>query len=229
MRKFTVKICGINDKSALETAVEAGVAYIGLVFFEKSPRHLSVIQAAELVAKLPARIQCVGLFVDPTDTQIANTLEAVPLDMIQLHGKESPERVRDIRTKFGRAVMKVIALATKNDLAMASDYDEVADWMLFDAKAPEGADRPGGHGVGFDWSLLQNWHGKGPWMLAGGLNANNVATAIAVSGAKVVDVSSGVEATLGQKDPIKIKQFMESVQHLQSTGQYTTRPEHAIT
>ncbi|MBF0130403.1 MAG: phosphoribosylanthranilate isomerase [Alphaproteobacteria bacterium] len=206
-----VKICGITSEDAMEAAVENGATFVGLVFFPPSPRSVSAEQAAELLDLLPEGVVKVGLFVDPDDALLDEVLTRVRLDMVQLHGREPPERVDAIRQEFAVQVMKAIPVATAADLDAADAYVDVADWLLFDAKPPPGADRPGGNATAFDWSLLGGRDWPLPWMLAGGLDAGNVAEAVRRSGAGAVDVSSGVEDRPGHKNPEKIAAFLEAV------------------
>ena len=209
----TAKICGINDANAMRAAIDGGATHVGLVFYAPSPRSLDPVAAADLAELVPDRITRVGLFVDPTDAEIEAVLDKAALDMLQLHGHETPARVAALKRRTGLDVMKVIKVAGPGDLAAADDYLEVADWLMFDAKAPAdlaGA-LPGGNAVIFDWTLLGGKEWKLPWMLAGGLNAANVAEAVRLSGAPTVDTSSGVEFAPGRKNPGKIKAFLDAV------------------
>jgi phosphoribosylanthranilate isomerase len=206
--KAKVKICGLTDPAAAEWAAECGAAFVGTVFFPASPRAVSLARAAEIFEFLPAKVARVGLFVDPSDDELAQAMNQVRLDYLQLHGRESPERVEQIRLEFGMPVIKALGIAGPDDVTAAKAYDEIADMLLFDAKPAPGAGRPGGHGVAFDWSLLKSHKGKSPWFLAGGLTPDNVAEAVALSGAKLVDVSSGVESAPGIKDPDKVERFI---------------------
>jgi phosphoribosylanthranilate isomerase len=210
------KICGIKDPVAMQTAIDGGAAYVGLVFYPQSPRAVSPGTAAKLAALVPEGVTKVGLFVDADNAQIARVLEVVSLDMLQLHGSETPARCTDIRNRFGRPVMKVIKIATLDDVNSANDYCDLVDWLMFDAKPPSSMTNalPGGNAVQFDWTLLAGWKWPVPWMLAGGLVADNVAEAVSKSGTSVVDVSSGVESTPGKKDPAEIKRFLEAVAEL---------------
>jgi phosphoribosylanthranilate isomerase len=203
-----VKICGITDADTMDAALEAGADYIGLVFFPPSPRALTPERAAELLQFSPDDLVKVGLFVDPDDATLDAVLSRVRLDLLQLHGSESPERVEAIRLEYGVPVMKTIAVETAADLDRVEPYLTVADRLLFDAKPPKGAALPGGNAVAFDWSLLQGRRWGLPWMLAGGLTAATVAEAIRLTGAPAVDVSSGVESAPGVKDPAKIAAFI---------------------
>lgn len=204
-----VKICGINSEEAMAAAVEGGAAYVGLVFFPPSPRAVSAARGAELTQFLPEEVRRVGLFVDPDDDTIARVLDHCRLDIIQLHGRESPERVEQVRFEFGHPVMKAIGVAGLEDLDEARRYAEVADRLLFDARPPRGATRPGGNASSFEWSLLKGRRWPVPWLLAGGLSAENLAEAVAASGATEVDVSSGVEDAPGHKSVERIHTFLE--------------------
>ncbi len=211
MTRVAVKICGLTESRGLKAAIENGAAYIGLNFFRRSPRFVGTEQAAKLAALVPRGVKSVGLFVDPSDTELAQTLDHVALDVIQLHGKESAERVAEVKARFRLPVMKVIGVGTARDVMGANAYDEVADYLLFDAKPPPGATRPGGNAVAFEWSLMRSYAGRLPWGLAGGLSRDNVVEAIAASGARMVDVSSGVETRPGVKSPAKIRAFLAAV------------------
>lgn len=201
-----IKICGINTSNALEAAIRARADYAGLVFFARSPRHVSSAQAAELAARARGRIKRIGLFVDAEDTAIAEAVTAGGLDGLQLHGQESPERTAQLRARFGLPVWKALSVASAQDVARASSYDGAADLVLFDAKTPKGG-LPGGMGLSFDWSLVARWNGPVAWGLAGGLTPENVAEAIRQTGAPLVDTSSGVESAPGAKDESKIAAF----------------------
>ena len=205
-----VKICGITDVDAMEAAMDGGADMVGFVFYPKSPRAIDPAEAAELADILPEDIQRVGLFVDADDALLDRVISQLRLDVIQCHGQESPERVQAIRLEYGLPVIKAIAIAEPADVAAMEAYLDVADQLLFDTKPPPGADLPGGNAVSFDWTLLQGKKIDLPWMLAGGLTAENVAEAIKISGAKTVDVSSGVETAPGQKDPAKILAFIKA-------------------
>ena len=205
------KICGINTVDAAEAAAENGAGFVGFVFYPPSPRSIDPDRAAAIAQALGGRVPTVGLFVDADDTTIAGTLARAPLDMLQLHGGESPARVRDVRARHRRPVMKAIHLAAADDLERARDYDEVADWLLFDARPAADADLPGGNARAFDWRLLEGARFTRPWMLSGGLSAGNVAEAVAATSADNVDVSSGVEDRRGHKDPDMIAAFLTAV------------------
>lgn len=203
-----VKICGLTRPEHVRAAAEAGAGYLGFVFFPKSPRHVTIAQARDLVLEAPTGVAKVALLVDAGDDEIAAITGAVPLDMLQLHGKESPERVAAVRARFGLPVMKAVGVAEAADLAVLPGYEAVADQILVDAKAPKGAALPGGNGLAFDWRLIAGRKWAKPWMLAGGLTADNVAEAVHRTGAAQVDVSSGVESAPGEKDPAKVAAFI---------------------
>ena len=206
-----VKICGISDEAAVAAATRHGAAYLGFVFFARSPRHVSPAKAAQLGNDIPSATRKVGLIVDEKNEGIAKVLREFQPDFLQLHGKEPPERVAEIRARFGVPVIKAIAIADRADVAAAQAYESVADMLLFDAKPPKSAPNalPGGNGRAFDWNLLAGVQWRRPWMLSGGLDADNVTDAVRISGAKAVDVSSGVESRPGSKDPAKISLFLE--------------------
>lgn len=209
---IAVKICGLKTPEDAHIAIQAGADLLGCVFFPPSPRNVSPEQAAEVFDMIgDADILKVGLFVNPTDDELMNVLNHVRLDLIQLHGHESPERVEEVRQTFALPVMKALPIKTTEDVEKAQAYDGVADRLLFDAKPPEGATRPGGNAIAFDWSLLHNTRWTVPWMLAGGLTVDNVLDAVKQSGCKAVDVSSGVEAEKGVKSPELIEAFLEAV------------------
>jgi phosphoribosylanthranilate isomerase len=209
---IAVKICGLKTPEDAHIAIQAGADLLGCVFFPPSPRNVSPEQAAEVFDMVgDADVLKVGLFVNPTDDELMNVLNHVRLDLIQLHGHESPERVEEVRQTFALPVMKALPIETTEDVEKAQAYDGVADRLLFDAKPPEGATRPGGNAIAFDWSLLRNTRWTVPWMLAGGLTVDNVLDAVKQSGCKAVDVSSGVEAEKGVKSPELIEAFLEAV------------------
>ncbi len=207
MSGIRVKICGLTRSEDVRAAVGAGAAYVGFVFYEKSPRNLSHAQAAALAAEVPPGLCKVALVVDPEDDALDALLAAVPIDMLQLHGRESPERVASLRAAFGLPVMKAVGVAGEADLAALDEHARAADQLLVDAKPPEGATRPGGNAVAFDWRLIAGRRWTVPWMLAGGLTPDNVAEAIRLTGARQVDVSSGVESAPGVKDRGLIEAF----------------------
>lgn len=209
----TAKICGINDPEALRAAVSGGASHVGFVFYPPSPRAVRPGEAMALAASVPERVQKVGLFVDAKDEEIDKTLFMVRLDILQLHGEEGPDRVRDLKSRTGKKVMKVIKIAEPEDLQRAEPFMRIADWLMFDAKPPKGMANalPGGNAVSFDWRILSGRSWPLPWMLAGGLNAGNVSDAVRLSRAPVVDTSSGVEDAPGRKNVEKIRDFLKTV------------------
>ena len=204
-----VKICGLNDAAGYDAAQQAGADYIGFVFYPPSPRAVTPGQASALAARGGAARR-VGLLVDASDDEISAILAAVPLDILQLHGEESPARAAQLRQHFGLPVMKALGIAEAADFAVLADYAPVVDMFLLDAKPPPGASLPGGNAASFDWALLAGRAIPRPWLLAGGLTPDNVADAIAQSGAPGVDVSSGVELARGVKDPARIRAFIQA-------------------
>ena len=207
-----VKICGLRDAASLQAAVDAGAAYVGLVFFPKSPRNVSIDEATLLSQAVPPGVAKVALVVDADDTLLDQITAKVPLDILQLHGRETPERVAEIRARYGLPVMKAVGVADESDLAALDVYAQVADQLLVDAKPPKDAVLPGGNGLSFDWRLIAGRRWPVPWMLAGGLTPDTVGEAIALTGAAQVDVSSGVEAAPGVKDPALIAAFCAAAQ-----------------
>ena len=212
--KTRVKICGLGRPSDVAACVAAGAAYVGFVFFEKSPRHLSLDAACALALEVPLGLAKVALTVNADDATLDAMIDRVPLDMLQLHGSESPERVAEVRDRFGLPVMKAVGVADEGDLAALDDYFRVADQILVDAKPPKGANLPGGNGLAFDWRLIAGRRWAVPWMLAGGLTPDNVAEAARLTGAKQVDVSSGVESARGVKDASLIQAFADAAQRV---------------
>jgi phosphoribosylanthranilate isomerase len=206
----TAKICGLKTMESVAAAVEHGADFVGFNFFRKSPRYVEPEQAGSLGRAMPAHVLKTGLLVDDDDARIAAILAAAPLDLLQLHGSETPERVAAIKSKFGVSVMKVIKVRDRSDIARAADYETVADRLLFDAQPPAEMKNalPGGNAVSFEWTLLQGFRSRLPWMLSGGLTANNLAEAVNRSGAPAVDVASGVEDQPGEKNVNKIKDFL---------------------
>lgn len=207
------KICGLSEPDGVRAAVEAGTAFVGFVFYPPSPRAIQPERAAELAALVPASVGKVGLFVDADDDDIDAVLAQAPLDMLQLHGAESPERVAELRARTGLRVMKAVPVAAPADVERATAYYAVADWLMFDAKPPKDMTDalPGGNALAFDWLLLKGWDFPLPWMLAGGLDADNVAEAVRLSGTRFVDTSSGVEDKPGVKNPDRIRAFLKAV------------------
>ena len=205
-----VKICGLSTRETLDVALDEGADMVGFVFFPASPRHLNLETARDLGKQVKRRASKVALTVDADDATLANVVEALQPDWLQLHGRETVARLRDIKQKFGLPVMKVIAVETAADLASLPGYAAVADSILFDARAPREATRPGGLGAVFDWHVLENLALKLPFLVSGGLNAQNVAEAVRVTRAGGVDVSSGVERAPGVKDPEMIRAFIRA-------------------
>jgi len=205
-----IKICGIRSAQALDAAIAARADYAGFVFFPASPRNVSIAEAAALSAHAEGRIGRVGLFVDAEDALIAEAVAASKLDVLQLHGSETPERTAGLKARFGLPVWKALAVSAAGDADRARAYVGAADLALFDAKTPKGA-LPGGMGLAFDWTLVANWKGPLPWGLAGGLTTGNAAEAVRITGAALIDTSSGVETAPGVKDPGRIADFCRAV------------------
>ena len=208
------KICGLSTAETLDAALSAGASHIGLVFFAKSQRNVTPEQAGALAARVAGRAKVVGLFVNPDPAFVAQVLSHVPLDILQLHGDESPALVAQLKAQTGLEIWKAVPVRTSADLAMAAQYKGAADLILYDAKPPAGADLPGGNGLRFDWELLRGHAHPLPWALSGGLASDNVAEAVAVTGASLVDVSSGVESAPGIKDVDKIAAFLKATNQL---------------
>ena len=208
-----VKICGLRSRRDVAAAAAAGAAYAGFVFFPRSVRHVTLGDARWIAGGVPEGIIKVALTVDADDDALEAILEALPIDVLQLHGRETPERVAEVRRRFQLPVFKAVGLAEEGDLAALDLYSEVADQILVDARAPAGAVPPGGHGVPFDWRLLHGRRWARPWLLAGGLTAENVSEAVRLTGAVQVDVSSGVERAPGRKDPGRIAAFMQAAKN----------------
>ncbi|MCA3507297.1 MAG: phosphoribosylanthranilate isomerase [Rhodobacter sp.] len=213
MAGIRVKICGLRTPADVAAVARAGAAYAGFVFFAKSPRNLTLSGARLAALSAPVGLARVALTVDADDTTLDAIVEAVPLDMLQLHGAESPDRVAEVRSRYGLPVMKALGVADEGDLPAILEYSTVADQLLIDAKPPRGAALPGGNGLAFDWRLLAGRRWLRPWMLAGGLTAGNVAEAVRLTGARQVDVSSGVESAPGVKDPERIAAFVTAARH----------------
>jgi phosphoribosylanthranilate isomerase len=205
-----VKICGLTDSADIPAAILAGARYLGFVFFPKSPRNLALRDAAFMAASVPEGICKVALTVNADNTMLDHLLDAVPLDMLQLHGQESPERVAEIQDRYGLPVMKAVGVGDESDLPVLEEYLRVADQVLVDAKPARDGALPGGNGLAFDWRLIAGRRWPVPWMLAGGLTPRNVAEAIASTGARQVDVSSGVESAPGVKDADMIRAFLRA-------------------
>jgi phosphoribosylanthranilate isomerase len=218
-----VKICGLSTRETLDAALDAGADMVGFVFFPPSPRHISLETARELGKRAGRRALKVALTVDADDATLGNIVEALRPDVLQLHGKETVARLRDIKQAFGLPVMKAMAVETAADLAVLPGYAVVADRILFDARPPKGATRPGGLGAAFDWHVLENLDLKLPFMVSGGLHADNVAEAIRVTRAGGVDVSSGVERAPGIKDIEMIRAFIRAARASQELQEMTAR------
>jgi phosphoribosylanthranilate isomerase len=208
-----VKICGLRTPESLDVALDAGADMVGFVFFPPSPRHIGYEAARALGARAKGRAEKVALSVDASDDQLAAMIEALRPDLLQLHGKETPDRVVQVRTRFGLPVMKALAIAGRADLSPILLYAKIVDRLIFDARAPRAATRPGGLGRAFDWRLLENLSPGVPFMLSGGLDAGNVAEALRITRADGVDVSSGVERAPGAKDADKIREFIRAARN----------------
>ena len=206
----SVKICGLATVDDVRACADAGANYMGLVFFEKSPRNITIPAARELALAAPLGLAKVALVVNPSDAELDAITVTVPLDMLQLHGRETPERVAEVKARYGLPVMKAVGIADGDDLPKLESYFGVADQILVDAKPPKGGELPGGNGLSFDWRLIAGRRWPCPWMLAGGLTPENVAEAVKMTGAKQVDVSSGVEDAPGQKNAELIQKFVHS-------------------
>ena len=210
--QIAVKICGLTQADHIRAAAEAGARYVGFVFFPKSPRNIDPEAARLLAWAVRAGVDKVALVVDMDDDELDKLLDRVPIDILQLHGRETVERVAEIKKRYGLPVMKAVGVADAHDLAAIDAYSGVADQILVDAKPPKTAVLPGGNGLSFDWRLIAGRRWPTPWMLAGGLSVKNVAEAVRLTGARQVDVSSGVEATPGRKDKRLIEAFIAAAQ-----------------
>lgn len=211
---MSVKICGLSEPETLKSAIEAGARYVGFVFFPKSPRNVTPEVAAALAAEVPPGICKVALVVNASDAELDAILSVCAIDMLQLHGSETPERVCEIKSRYGLPVMKAVGISGEADLPAIREYEAVADQLLIDAKPPKDANLPGGNGLSFDWRLIAGRRWAGPWMLAGGLTPDVVAEAKRLTGARQVDVSSGVEAAPGQKDAGLIAAFVAAAERV---------------
>ena len=205
-----IKLCGLKEPSHIEAAFNLGIKYLGFVFFEKSPRFLRNDSAKSLISLTPPGIIKVGLVVNPSD-ECLNSISGLNLDMIQLHGSESIDRVKEIKSKFNFSLIKAIGIKEKKDLDLVESYSEVADHLLIDAKPSSNDSLPGGNGIKFDWTILEKKSWSFPWFLAGGLNANNITEALRITKAKKVDLSSGVEDSNGRKSINKITSFVKKI------------------
>jgi phosphoribosylanthranilate isomerase len=213
--QIEVKICGLSDAESVAAAVKGGARYLGFVFCDQSRHKIAASTAASLMAQVEAPIQTVGLFVDPSDDDLARVLKIAPLKMIQLHGNETIERVLAVKKITGLPIIKAIGIATSQDIEKAKTYEQVADILLLDAKPATGGPS-GGNGIVFDWSLLKNAVFLKPWLLAGGLHEGNIEAAVMATGARVLDVSSGVEEATGKKSPFKIKAFLDKAHKIET-------------
>ena len=205
-----VKICGLSDEEGVDAALDAGADLVGFNFFPPSPRYVSPARAKQLADRTRGKARIVAVTVDADDAMLEKIVDAIDPDFLQLHGKESPERLAAIRARSGRAIIKAIGIAERADLAAAERY-AAAEKLLLDTKPPKNATRPGGNAVSFDWSILEGFSSPRPWLLAGGLHSENIADALGVSGATAVDVSSGVESAPGKKDAALIHAFVAAV------------------
>jgi phosphoribosylanthranilate isomerase len=213
-----VKICGLRSEAALDAALAGGADYVGFVFYARSPRNIAPAEARPLAGKARGRAKIVALFVDPDDAQLAEVIDAVDPDIIQLHGAETPARVAEIAARFARPVMKAVSVAGAADVEDAIAYAGKGARILFDAKPlPGAAALPGGNGIAFDWQALAGLEGRIDFMLAGGLNPENVGEAVRRTGARAVDVSSGVESRPGEKDPDLIRRFLHAAKTAKQT------------
>lgn len=213
---IAAKICGLSTPETVAAAVGGGAGFVGFVFYPPSPRHVTAEQVAALCRGVPEEVMAVGLFVDADDPTIEAVLKVAPIDILQFHGKESLDRVSDAKLRHKRPVMKAVSIAGPEDVLAARRWVGIADWILFDAKPPRPAPGvlPGGNGLVFDWELLGGREWGQPWMLSGGLTAANVAEAVRITRAPAVDVSSGVEIRPGEKDPAKIRAFLDETRRL---------------
>lgn len=205
------KICGLTTAETVAAAVEGGAEYLGLNFFHRSPRYLTPEAAAALASPVRGRTKLVAVTVDPSDAELDEISRALRPDLIQLHGRETPERVGEVAARTGATVIKALSVAARADLAAVNIYEHVAEHLMFEPKPPAGAALPGGNGAPLDWAVLDDLHLERPWFLAGGLNPYNVAAAVRLSGAPLVDVSSGVESAPGVKQPALITAFLDAV------------------
>jgi len=206
-----IKICGLSTIEAIDAVIGDGAHYVGFIFFEKSPRHISLETAHQLSSHIDGRINKVAVTVNADDAFLDQMVEALEPDMLQLHGSETPQRVSEIKVNYGLPVMKAFAISTLDDLQKSKPYIGIVDRFLFDAKAPKGSNLPGGNGVSFDWNLLKQFGDPKDYMLSGGLDEANVTEALRVSGASAIDISSGVESSPGVKDIAKITSFIKTI------------------
>ncbi len=213
--KFDVKICGLKTVEAVDAALDGGASHIGFIFFEKSPRNIEPGQAAKLRIYVGERAKTVAVTVNASQEVLDEIVETVSPDILQLHGSETPEKVAEIKSRYGLPVMKAFAIRNQEDMEASLKYSGVADVLLFDAKPPKGSELPGGNGVSFDWSLLDSFNTDTPIMLSGGLSAENIIEAISIAHPEGIDISSGVETSPGVKDIELISQFLQTVKNHQ--------------
>ena len=211
---LSVKICGLTTKEAVSFSIDAGADMLGFVFFDASPRSITLKKAKVLMQEIPSIIQKVALTVNATDTFLDQLIKNLPVDILQLHGSEKPARISQIKEKFKIPIIKAVPISNSSDLISARHYENIADYLMFDSKPPQNSSRPGGNAKIFDWNILSNVKLSIPWILAGGLNEANVRKAIKISGARAVDVSSGVENAPGIKDQEKIDTFVKTVRSM---------------
>jgi len=207
----SAKICGLTTPDTLDTALEFGAAFVGAVVFPRSPRHIDPLHAATLFERARGRAGIVAVTVDADDALLTEIALILKPDLIQLHGRETPERAAEVRRLTGAGIIKALPVSTPEDLEAAGPWEAVADHLMFDARPPEGSDLPGGVGARFDWAMMQGRRYRNPWFLAGGLNPDNAAQAAAISGAPMLDVSSGVESAPGVKDSARIAAFLQAL------------------
>ncbi len=221
-----IKICGLSTEEAIDHAVAGGATHIGFIFFPKSPRNVTTEQARDLAARARGNVSIVAVTVDASDAELDAIVDVLKPDMLQLHGHETIDRVRDVKTRFGLPVIKAVSIRDGADLRHAASYNGIADRLLLDAKAPAGSELPGGNGVAFDWTLLASaLDASMDYMLSGGINENNVVQALEMTGTRAIDVSSGVESAPGRKDPSRITAFLDTVHSYERSR--TTKPARA--
>jgi phosphoribosylanthranilate isomerase len=214
MQRVTAKICGLSTPETVGAAVRYGASHVGFVFFPSSPRHIEPDRAGALAAIVPEHVRKVGVFVDPDDALLAHAIARGGIDTVQLHGNETPDRIAAIRAAHGVPVWKAVSVRTRSDLDAAKPYVGLVDLILYDAKTPRGAALPGGMGLRFDWTLLEGVIHAQPWALSGGIGVDNVERAVGITGARLIDTSSGVESAPGIKNVDKIAAFLQRVASL---------------
>ena len=210
-----VKVCGLREPEHIDIACEHGARYVGFIFYPPSPRSVTAELAGSLVSRIDGPVDSVGVFVDPQDEFLDRVLDEANLDILQLHGGETPERVCEVRERTGKRVMKAIKVADREDLEQSRNYTNVTDLLLLDAKAPKTSEAlPGGNGLQFDWRILSGQHIELPWLLAGGITADNMKAAVELTGARGLDVSSGIERSPGEKSSSKMRELLENAKQL---------------